>query len=741
MGISNLYDPVHLESLHILNQCLRAHTLYKRDVNYMVSPDGKVMIIDEFTGRVLPGRRWSDGLHQAVEAKENVNIQEENRTLATITFQNLFRIYNKLAGMTGTADTEASEFHSTYKLDVVVIPTNRTLVRVDHEDIVYKTEREKFTAVIQEIIEFTERGQPVLVGTTSVEKSAAIARILKKKKIPHSVLNAKHHEREAYIVAQAGRKSSITVSTNMAGRGTDIILGGNPEMIAKLHFLEDGRLPEAEPEEFKKLVENLEKECAEEHDEVVELGGLHIVGTERHESRRIDNQLRGRSGRQGDPGSTRFYLSLEDDLMRIFAGDRVKDLMDRMGMPDDEPIEHPWVTKSIENAQTKVETRNFDIRKNLLEYDDVMNAQRKTVYGIRQSLLAGRYEPEQLDELGKPTGKKRLIEPMESITESVTPALGQLIGLFLEEPIQPHDDDGKPRDISRDELEGKKIAEHEQLRGEIYHLWGIVAETLKHDDAAELYDYVKDLIPKGLTEQRERALDLMDRIISAMVEESCPANRPPEDWDWQGIREGFNDHFARKPENIEDFGDQEMLAQELYKQAEHTFFDKEEELGQELLLRVFRHIYLEEIDKAWVDHLTNMDHLRDGIGLRGYGHRDPKQEYKREGYDMFVNMMAAVSANVVSKLFRVQVQRQEEAAQMEAEYAAKKAQEMLEAAARHGWNQANQEAGASEAAPAAAPQPKPKRKRIGPNDPCPCGSGKKFKKCHGSFTDEEGADA
>ncbi|MFW5740800.1 MAG: SEC-C metal-binding domain-containing protein, partial [Myxococcota bacterium] len=611
-----------------------------------------------------------------------------------------------------------------------------------HEDIVYKTEREKFTAVIQEIIEFHERGQPVLVGTTSVEKSAAIARILKKKKIPHSVLNAKHHEREAYIVAQAGRKGSITVSTNMAGRGTDIILGGNPEMIAKLQFLEAGRLPEAEPEDFAKLVDDLEKECGDEHDEVVELGGLHIVGTERHESRRIDNQLRGRSGRQGDPGSTRFYLSLEDDLMRIFAGDRVKDLMDRMGMPDDEPIEHPWVSKSIENAQTKVETRNFDIRKNLLEYDDVMNAQRKTVYGIRQSLLAGRYEPEQLDELGKPTGRKRVIEPMDSMIEAVRPAVGQLIGLYLEEPIQPHDDEGKAREIDREQLASKKVVEHDQLRHEIYHLWGIVAEASRYDDGAALYDYVLELIPRGLTEQRERALDLIDRIISAMVEESCPPNRPPEDWDWQGIREGFEDHFGRQPVGAEDFGDQEMLAQELYKQAEQSFLDKEEELGQELLLRVFRHIYLEEIDKAWVDHLTNMDHLRDGIGLRGYGHRDPKQEYKREGYDMFVNMMAAVSANVVSKLFRVQVQRQEEAAQMEAEYAAKKAQQMLEAAARHGWNKAAEEpaagaAGAGAAGPSEpAPAPQPKRKRIGPNDPCPCGSGKKFKKCHGSFSED-----
>ena len=363
MGVKNMYDPVNLESLHILNQCLRAHTLYQRDVNYLVTDDGKVLIIDEFTGRVLPGRRWSDGLHQAVEAKEGVRIQEETRTMATITFQNLFRIYKKLSGMTGTADTEAAEFHSTYKLSVVQIPTNKPVVRKDYDDQVYKTEREKFTAVIKEILEFHERGQPVLVGTTSVEKSTAIARILKKRGVSHAVLNAKHHEKEAFVVAQAGRKGAITVSTNMAGRGTDIILGGNAEMLAKLDFKEKGKDEIAEPDEFKKIIDKYADACKKEGDEVREAGGLHILGTERHESRRIDNQLRGRSGRQGDPGTSRFYLSLEDDLMRIFAGDRVKSLMERMGLPDDEPIEHPWVTRSIGDAQSKVEARNFDIRK------------------------------------------------------------------------------------------------------------------------------------------------------------------------------------------------------------------------------------------------------------------------------------------------------------------------------------------------------------------------------------------
>jgi len=736
LGISNLYDPIHLESLHILNQCLRAHTLYKRDVAYMVSEDGKILIIDEFTGRVLPGRRWSDGLHQAIEAKENVRIQEENRTLATITFQNLFRLYKKLAGMTGTADTEAAEFHSTYKLDVVVIPTNKTCVRVDHEDIVYKTEREKFTAVIKEILECHERGQPVLVGTTSVEKSAAISKMLTKKKIPHNVLNAKHHEREAYIVAQAGRKGAITVSTNMAGRGTDIILGGNPEMLARMEFLESGRLPDAEPEEFAKVVDRHEQECAREHEEVVELGGLHIVGTERHESRRIDNQLRGRAGRQGDPGSSRFYLSLEDDLMRIFAGDRVKQLMDRMGMPDDEPIEHPWVTKSIENAQTKVEERNFDIRKNLLEYDDVMSAQRKTVYEIRQQLLEGRYEPEQLDELGKPTGRPRVIEPRAELVEVARPVIGQLLGMFLEQPIQPKRVDGKLVEIEPSDLEGGKLVECDSLQREIYSLWGVKVSPVDYqNDPAGLYHELLRLVPQSLTEQRERALDLLDRIIGAMVEESCPANRPPEDWDWAGIREGFEQHFAVKPEGAEDIGDQEMLARELYRIAEAAFEAREKELGPELLLRVFRHIYLEEIDKAWVDHLTNMDHLRDGIGLRGYGQRDPKQEYKKEGFNMFINMMAAVSSNVATKLMRVRVQRQEEAAEMEAEDAARREAALQAARARHGYEPGEPEAAAVlQAAPAQRAAPK-----IGPNDPCPCGSGKKFKKCHGSFADDKEA--
>ncbi|MGC4064557.1 MAG: preprotein translocase subunit SecA [Polyangiaceae bacterium] len=527
--IGNLYNPSHIHELHILNQLLRAHALYKRDQHYMVSADGKIQIIDEFTGRVLQGRRWSDGLHQAVEAKENVRIQEESRTMATITFQNLFRLYKKLGGMTGTAETEAQEFSSTYKLDVNTIPTHRNMVRQDYQDVVYKTEREKFTAVIREIMEEHEKGRPVLVGTTSVEKSAAIARILSKKGIQHNVLNAKHHENEAYVVAQAGRKGAITVSTNMAGRGTDIMLGGNPEMLARWELVQNKQPIELGTDSYKELVKKYEQLCSAEHDEVIDLGGLHIVGTERHESRRIDNQLRGRAGRQGDPGSSRFYLSLEDDLMRIFAGDKVKNLMDRMGMPDDEPIEHPWVTKSIENAQRKVEERNFDIRKHLLEYDDVMNAQRKTVYTLRQQLLEGRYFPEAVDEMGHPTGQTRTIAVDEKIQSRVSELTAQLVGMFANPQIIPRDVTGKPKPPAREELaSATKISEPEQLALEIYHLWGVrlPTEDRKTFIPAAIYDELNDLVAHGLSEQRDRMLDLIDRVVAAIVEECCPKSAP-----------------------------------------------------------------------------------------------------------------------------------------------------------------------------------------------------------------------
>ncbi|HMI83450.1 MAG TPA: preprotein translocase subunit SecA [Polyangiaceae bacterium] len=749
VGISNLYDPVHLETLHIMNQCLRAHTLYKRDVNYMVSQDGKVLIIDEFTGRVLPGRRWSDGLHQAVEAKEHVPIQEESRTMATITFQNLFRIYKKLAGMTGTADTEASEFHSTYKLEVVIIPTNKPIVRSDAEDIVYKTEREKFSAVIKELTELHERGQPVLVGTTSVEKSAAIARILQKRSIPHNVLNAKHHAKEAQVIAQAGRKGAITVSTNMAGRGTDIILGGNAEMMAKIEFLENNRLPDAEPEPFRKLVEQYEASCAIEREEVVGLGGLHILGTERHESRRIDNQLRGRAGRQGDPGSSRFYLSLEDDLMRIFAGDKVKNLMDRMGMPDDEPIEHPWVTKSVQNAQQKVEERNFDIRKNLLEYDDVMSAQRKTVYTMRQQMLEGRYRPEEVDDDGKATGEFKGFAARPDIVRDVVPRVTEVLGMFAETPIRSPGQDGKSTGdpIAREAFENAKMVELAHLQAEVYQWWGVKLDIDgRETDALGLYNELTESIPLALTEQRERLLDLVDRIIGAMVEESCPSNKTPDDWDWGGLREGFTEHFAISPgDDLESFGDQELLARALYDRAFEVVSSKEKELGIELLCRVFRHLYLEEIDRAWVEHLTNMDHLRDGIGLRGYGQKDPKQEYKKEGYDLFVNMMAGVISLVVTNLLRFKVRKQEEIAAIEQQDMQKHTAQLEAATARHGEDEEGALAGAAPRAGArqqvSLPPPASRgAPKIGRNDLCPCGSGKKFKKCHGTSDAADEAD-
>ncbi len=742
-GISNLYDPVNVQSLHILNQLLRAHALYKRDQHYMVSPDGKVLIIDEFTGRVLGGRRWSDGLHQAVEAKENVRIQEESRTMATITFQNLFRLYKKLAGMTGTAQTEAQEFMSTYKLDVVSIPTNRPIARQDHHDVVYKTEREKFTAVVQELLEMHEQGRPVLVGTTSVEKSAALSRILERKGITHNVLNAKHHENEAFVVAQAGRRGAITVSTNMAGRGTDIMLGGNAEMLARWEFKQQGQDPDLDPEGFAEAVQASVERCKKEHDDVLDLGGLHILGTERHESRRIDNQLRGRAGRQGDAGSSRFYLSLEDDLMRIFAGDRVKNLMDRMGMPDDEPIEHPWVTKSVENAQRKVEERNFDIRKNTLEYDDVMNAQRRTMYTLRQQLGLGRYEPEEVDELGKPTGRIRKIEVDPSIAKRVEPLVAQLIGMFSENPPNPVDDDGKPRAPTKSELaEAGALVELEDLQREVYHLWGVKLdlETRKKRTPDSIYDELVDMVSHGLSEQRERLLDLIDRVISAVIEESCPAGKPPEDWDWKSIHGAFKEHFKTTLDyDIDKLGDPSQIAREVYSRAEALYIAREEELGFDLALRVFRLLYTQAIDQAWVDHLQNMEHLRDGIGLRGYGQRDPKNEYKKEGYTLFLNMMANVSSAVLTRFFEVEIRRQEQIEAMELEQEQRQHAELDQAVARHVGEvppsdeqppgellEAMRQAASSQA-PIRREEPK-----IGRNDLCPCGSGKKFKQCHGA---------
>ena len=746
LGFANLFDPVNLESLHILNQCLKANTLFVRDVNYLVTAEGKVMIVDEFTGRALPGRRWSDGLHQAVEAKEGVRIQEESRTVATITFQNLFRLYKKLGGMTGTAETEAAEFHSTYNLNVVVIPTNKPIQRKDVEDVVYKTEREKFDAVAKEILEDHERGQPVLVGTTNVQKSEVVASILRRRKIPYAVLNAKQHEKEAFVVAQAGRKGAITVSTNMAGRGTDIILGGNAEMLAKLEFKEQNRDPDAEPEAFQETVEKYEGSCKEEGEEVRELGGLHIVGTERHDSRRIDNQLRGRAGRQGDPGSSRFFLSLEDDLMRIFGGDRVKVLMERMGLPDDEPIEHPWVTKSIVDAQGKVEARNFDMRKNVLEYDDVMNQQRKTVYDIRQSLLAGTYAPEILDDEGKPTGRRRDIKELPHLRDQVKDTVAQMVLAFCTSKETRTGNDaatfrGAPRPSKLDDA--ATVESLESVQREIYEFYGFKTtyKESEADDPKGLHERLVAEIAQSLTEQRERALDIMDGCIGAIIEECCPRNKPFEDWDWKGLRQGFIEHFGIKPTgNYSEIGDLFDLAHELYKQAEVAFLDREKEAGTELFLRVFRHYYVTEIDQQWVEHLTNMEHLRDGIGLRGYGQRDPKQEYKKEGYDLFVTMMASVTSSAVTQLFSVKFRREDDiaAAEREALEAARVRQQELHLLAG-GEEYEGDDVARSLRPPAPEPIPEPEKPAVQRNEVCPCGSGELFKKCHGEFLDDDDA--
>ncbi len=774
LGIDNLYEPANLDSLHILNQCLRAHTLYKRDVHYMVSADGKILIIDEFTGRVLAGRRWSDGLHQAVEAKEHVRIQEENRTMATISFQNLFRLYKKLSGMTGTAATEAEEFHKTYNLEVMPIPTNKPIIREDSQDVVYKTEKEKFQAVLQEIEEQHEKGRPILVGTVSVEKSAAIARMLEKRGVKHEVLNAKHHEREAFIVAQAGRRGAITVSTNMAGRGTDIIRGGNPEMMAKNEYNEAGRHDEIDSDAFKARVEEIEKECLAERGEVVNAGGLHIVGTERHESRRIDNQLRGRAGRQGDPGSSRFFLSLEDELMRIFAGDRVKSLMERMGMPDGEPIEHPWVTKSVENAQQKVEARNFDIRKHMLEYDDVMNQQRKTVYSLRRALLDGVYEPEDIEEDGKPTGKPRVVVTSKKIEEEIAADVKQLVVHY---GTNPNASGEPPKELA----DVQKIYDVESLIQDVYHYFGLrlLTDEIDAEEPRETHAMLLERIAASLSQQRERALDLLEAIVAAILQDTCPENLPPEDWDWKSIMQGTKESFdlVIDPEDYVAIHDVQRLAQRLYDLAKEKFEAKEKEVGAALYMRIFRTIYLEEIDRAWVDHLTNMEHLRDGIGLRGYGQRDPKLEYKIEGYEIFVNMMAAVSGGVSSKLFRAEVRREQaekQADQLEMERLAElqkalqglvtrhdnpdgtepegppesaedfaralaKAQRLQDERRRQlgGPNQAQASAGERMASVIDEPEPAPVAPAVTREEPCPCGSGEPFKQCHGAFLEDD----
>jgi len=603
LKIENLYDPRNIEFLHHTQQALRAHAMYKRDVDYVVK-DGEVMIVDEFTGRLMPGRRWSDGLHQAIEAKEGVTIENENQTLATITFQNYFRMYTKLSGMTGTADTEAEEFHKIYKLDVMVIPTNRPLLRPDFPDVIYKTEMEKFNAVIEDIKEHYAVGQPCLVGTISIEKSEVLSELLQRQGIPHTVLNAKQHEKEAEIVSQAGRLKAIMIATNMAGRGTDILLGGNGEALAK-QWLKSN--PEASDEEYQAVLEKFKAECAAEHDEVIKLGGLHILGTERHESRRIDNQLRGRSGRQGDPGSSKFYLSLQDDLLRIFGSERVAKIMDLLKIEEGEAITHGMITRSIENAQKKVEAHNFDIRKHLIEYDDVMNKQREVIYTQRREILAGQ-------------------------------------------------------------------------------------------------------------EIRDTFLEMLDETIEEIVSNYTIEKTPASEWDWQGISDivfrCFNlqldlpqDSVARlNPINFKDT---------LMEQA-HTIFDNRvKEMGDELMDHLIKVMMLQAIDVHWKDHLLNIDHLKEGIGLRGYGQKDPKQEYKKEAYNLFMEMIVRIREEVVERIYWVQIENPEEVEEIEEEQRSKKLVFNLS-----GDEERHRE-------------PAKSQKVAGRNDACPCGSGKKYKKCCG----------
>ena len=602
----SLYSPANIMLMHHVTAALRAHALFTRDVDYIVK-DGEVIIVDEHTGRTMQGRRWSDGLHQAVEAKEGVQIQNENQTLASITFQNYFRLYEKLAGMTGTADTEAFEFSSIYKLDTVVVPTNRPMIRKDLPDLVYMTEAEKIQAIIEDIKERTAKGQPVLVGTISIEKSELVSNELTKAGIKHNVLNAKFHANEAAIVAQAGYPAAVTIATNMAGRGTDIVLGGSWQ--AEVAALEN---PTAEQ------IEKIKADWQVRHDAVLAAGGLHIIGTERHESRRIDNQLRGRSGRQGDAGSSRFYLSMEDALMRIFASDRVSGMMRKLGMKPGEAIEHPWVTKAIANAQRKVESRNFDIRKQLLEYDDVANDQRRAIYSQRNELL----------------DVSDVSETINSIREDVFKAT-------IDAYIPPQS---------------------------LEEMWDI----------------------PGLQERLKNDFDL---------------DLPIAEW------------LDKEPELHEETLRERILAQSI-----EVYQRKEEVVGAEMMRHFEKGVMLQTLDSLWKEHLAAMDYLRQGIHLRGYAQKDPKQEYKRESFSMFAAMLESLKYEVISTLSKVQVRMPEEVEELEQ-------QRRMEAERLAQMQQLSHQDDDSAAAAALAAQTG--ERKVGRNDPCPCGSGKKYKQCHG----------
>ncbi len=596
------------ERIHTIQQLVKAYWLFDKDVHYVVN-DNKVVIVDEFTGRLMPGRRWSDGLHEAVEAKERVKIERENQTLATITFQNYFRMYKKLAGMTGTADTEAVEFNKIYNLEVVVAPPNKPMIRIDYPDVVYRTEREKFNAVVEEIKQLHTKGQPILVGTISIEKSERLSAMLKKTGIKHVVLNAKYHEREAEIVAQAGRVGAVTIATNMAGRGTDILLGGNAEFLAKEQLRKKGIDPAtATQQQWEETFNKIQQDVQREHEEVVKLGGLHILGTERHESRRIDNQLRGRSGRQGDPGSSRFYLSLEDDLMRIFASEKVSSIMQRLGMEEGVPIESRLITKRIEAAQKQVEGHNFTIRKHLLEYDDVMNQQRKTIYGLRRK--------------------------------------------FLEE-----------------------------------------------------------------ADQKEYLQGLAEDIISDLLDEHCNAEVSPAEWNVEGLRHAILHQFGIDIQHekipIGELNREELQAA-IFQKAKEKYDRKEQLIGMEAMRFHERVLLLNILDTHWKDHLLAMDQLKEGIGLRGYGQRDPLVEYKKESFDTFQRMMNGIEEETLRYLFLLQpVEEQERIREMERR---QRKQDLV--------------LNSSESAPE-TPKTVIRGPKIGRNDPCPCGSGKKYKKCCG----------
>ncbi|RKH42205.1 preprotein translocase subunit SecA [Corallococcus sp. AB050B] len=661
LNVGNLYDPGEIETLHHVEQALRAHTLYKRDKDYVVK-DGEVQIVDEFTGRLMQGRRWSDGLHQAIEAKEGVKIENENQTLATVSFQNYFRMYSKLSGMTGTADTEAEEFAKIYNLDVRVIPTNRPPQRRDDQDVVYKTEREKFEAVAAQIEELHKAGQPVLVGTVSIAKSEVVSNFLKKRGVPHSVLNAKAHQREADIVAQAGRKGAVTISTNMAGRGTDILLGGNAEVMTKSEMGPPPEPPEAmdgQPldltgyqaaladyeKRFAEVKANNEELTKREREEVMAAGGLFIIGTERHESRRVDNQLRGRAGRQGDPGASRFFLSLEDDLMRIFGSERIQMLMERLGMEEGEVIEHIWLSRAIESAQKRVEGHNFDIRKNLLEYDDVMNQQRRTIYKLRRQVLAS--------------------------------------GAGI--PLVEYEEDVKTRVKTRSE---RVIS------------WA---------------DF------------REMVLDAVEDVVVSMTDTYAPT-RSSDTWDIaslsNSVKESLNLEMA-----FEGVGNRDELQEQIYAAAEKVFTAREQEFGEDFM-RFLQYRYLATIDQLWKDHLLAMDHLRQGIGLRGYGQKDPKQEYKKEGYTGFMQMLDAIKTQFVSQMMRVQARSASNAAEETARIQRQLAQQQKKAV--EGRADAEGKLEEATATPVAQREAAAGPKPVGRNEPCPCGSGRKYKKCHGA---------